>query len=334
MQSARFPLLSLILLAGCGGRATTPAPKPGPGEAAGPPTKAAPVEAGGRLPAKASLVEARRAFKTKLIRQEKENEPADKPPPRLFRLVRYDAPAGKLAAYLSQNPGDGKKHPAILWVFGGFSNSIGGGAWAKPNPKNDQSASAYWRSGIVMMYPSFRGGNDNPGYKEGFLGEVDDLLAAADYLAKQDFVDPNRIYLGGHSTGGTMALLAAESSPRFRATFAFGPVDDVTGYGRKYTLFDTSNPKEAQLRAPIHWLDAVRSPVFVFEGTKGNIDSLRAMARTSHNPMIHFYPVKGATHFTILGPVNQLDAGKILRDTGPTCNITFTEEELNKLFAR
>ena len=33
-----------------------------------------------------------------------------------------------------------------------------------------------------MMFPSLRGGNNNPGSKEGFFGEVDDVLAAADLL--------------------------------------------------------------------------------------------------------------------------------------------------------
>ena len=33
------------------------------------------------------------------------------------------------------------------------------------------------------------------------------------FLAKQDYVDPKRIYLGGHSTGGTLALLTAETRP-------------------------------------------------------------------------------------------------------------------------
>jgi dienelactone hydrolase len=81
-----------------------------------------------------------------------------------------------------------------------------------------------------MMFPSLRGGNQNPGQKEGFLGEVDDVLAAADFLVREDYVDPARIYLGGHSTGGTPVMLVAESTPRFRAVLSFGPVNDVRGY--------------------------------------------------------------------------------------------------------
>src|SRR2546425_998049 len=84
------------------------------------------------------------------------------------------------------------------------------------------------------------------GAKEGFLGEVDDVLAAADYLGKQEFVDAKRIYLGGHSTGGTLVLLVAECSERFRAVFSFGPADDVAGYGPEYLPFDTSNRREIE----------------------------------------------------------------------------------------
>jgi acetyl esterase/lipase len=186
------------------------------------------------------------------------------------------------------------------------------------------------------MYPSLRGGNDSPGFKEGFFGEVDDVLAAADYLAGQEFVDPKRIYLGGHSTGGTLVLLVAASSDRFRAVFSFGPVADVGGYGDQYLPFDRSNPRELELRSPERWLHSVRSPVFVLEGTNrpGNIDSLRALARASRNPLVHLHPVKGTDHFSILFPGTRLIARKILADEGATTNIAFTEDELSNMLAR
>jgi len=130
-------------------------------------------------------------------------------------------------------------------------------------------------------------------------------------------------------------LLVAECSDRFRATFSFGPADDVRGYDPEYLPFDTSNARELELRSPDRWLASIRSPTFVFEGTvQGNIDSLQAMARSSTNPMTHFLAVRGATHFSILAPTNRLIADKILRDDGPTCNLTFTAEELSKPFAR
>lgn len=280
--------------------------------------------------ARLSLTEARHNFKTVLVRKVAQHEPVPPPPPELFRTVQYESPIGKMAAYVSQPAKDGKRHPAIVWIFGGIGNDIGDTAWQDQTADNDQSASAFWKAGIVTMYPSFRGGNDNPGYNESFYGEVDDVLAAADYLAKQDFVDPNRIYLGGHSTGGTLALLTAESaSPgRFRAVFSFGPAADVAGYGASDLNFDLTNDKEFDLRAPQLWLDSIHNPTFVFEGTRGNIKSLMEMQRSSKNPAIHFYPLFMHTHFSTLAPMTRLLAAKILADNGAATNIAFTDQEL------
>ncbi len=281
-----------------------------------------------------SLTEARRGFQTKLTRKEKGGEPVPKPPAKLFRVVRYDAPAGKLAAYLTPDAKDGKRRPAILWITGGDCNTIGD-VWSRAQPKNDQTASAFREAGIVMMFPALRGGNDNPGIKEGFFGEVDDVLAAADFLAGQEYVDPKRLYLGGHSTGGTLVLLVAASSDRFRAVFSFGPAHDVRGYGPEYLPFDMSNPREFELRAPGRWTHSIQSPTYVFEGTRdANTDSLDALARASRNPLLRIHPVKGADHFSLLQPVTRLIAGKILRDDGPTTNLAFTEEELGGLLRR
>jgi dipeptidyl aminopeptidase/acylaminoacyl peptidase len=321
MKRLMIPVLFLLLLSGCGRRAPRP--------------KAASTPAdGGQADKQLTLAEARKGFQTQLARRERANEPLPEPPPRLFRTVQYDSPAGKLAAYLSPDPGDGKKHPAIIWITGGDCNTVGD-VWRKAPPSNDQTASAYRQAGIPMMFPSLRGGNENPGVKEGFLGEVDDVLAVADFLARQPYVDSRRIYLGGHSTGGTLVLLAAECSNRFRAVLSFGPADEVAGYGRQYIPFVPSAPRELELRSPGRWLHSIQSPTFVFEGTsQGNVESLRAMQRASTNPLAHFYAVRGANHFSILAPTNRLIAAKILRDDGPTTNLAFTEDELSRPFGR
>lgn len=57
----------------------------------------------------------------------------------------------------------------------------------------------------MTKYPPLRDGSDNPGHRDGFYGEVNDTLAAADDLARLPWVDPS-IYPGGHSTGGTLPL--------------------------------------------------------------------------------------------------------------------------------
>ena len=274
-----------------------------------------------------TLADARRGFATKLGGQQPPAEAVPQPPPGVFRLIKYPSPVGDLSAYLTPDPGDGQKHPAIVWITGGDCNSIGE-MWEPAPRENDQTAAAYRVAGIVLMVPSLRGGNDNPGRREGFLGEVDDVLAAADYLAAQPYVDPTRIYLGGHSTGGTLAMLVAEMSDRFRATFAFGPVEDVRSYGAQFTYHQPGNRMEPMLRSPGYWLDSVSTPLFVIDGTDGNIESLRAMQSKSTNPLVRFVAVPGFGHFDILAPANEAVAAKILADTGQSVGITLSEQEL------
>src|SRR5262249_6398512 len=102
--------------------------------------------------------------------------PVPTPPPGVFNLIRYKSPLGELVAYVTPDPGDRAKHPAIVWITGGDCNSIGE-MWTEQPRSNDQSAAAYRKARIVTMFPSLRGGNDNPGRREGFYGEVDDVMA-------------------------------------------------------------------------------------------------------------------------------------------------------------
>jgi dipeptidyl aminopeptidase/acylaminoacyl peptidase len=221
-----------------------------------------------------------------------------------------------MAAYLSVVPNNGKKHPAIVWLTGGFSNSIDENAWAPADESNDQSARFFRQAGIVTLYPSLRGGNQNPGYNETFFGEVDDVLAATEFLAAQPGIDPDRIYLGGHSTGGALALLVVESSQRYRAVFAFGPIARVSLYGDKYLTYRTDRPEEADLRSPVAWLHAIRTPTYVIEGEGGNISQLRMLQRASKNRLIQFHAIPGKDHFDVLAPYSRIIAKQIAADTG------------------
>jgi acetyl esterase/lipase len=277
------------------------------------------------------LAEARKGFSPK-AKGVRGGDPVPTPPPGTVRIVTYRSAAGTLPAYLSPEPRDGRRHPAIVWITGGDCNSLGD-VWT-PEPGNDQTAGAFRQAGIITLYPSMRGGNRNPGVKEGFYGEVDDVIAAAKSLRALPYVDPRRIYLGGHSTGATLALLVAEMTGDFRGVFAFGPVEDVSAYPPEYLPFDTSDRRGMELRSPGHWLSSIRSPVWIIEGTGGNMDSLRAMEAVSTNPLVHFVEARGADHFSVLGPVSELLAARILEDTGATCAIALTSDEASKLFSR
>jgi len=301
-------MMFAVMLAACGqaGNAGQPDPTPNP-----------------------TLAAARKGHVTVLTQRTQDGRIAPLPPKGVLERIHYPAPLGSNVGYITPPPGAPGRHPAIIWISGGDSNTIDD-FWHPADPANDQTASAFRKAGIVTFYPALRGGDDNPGMREGFYGEIDDILAAADYLAKQDYVDPDYIYLAGHSTGGTMVLLTAEMSFRFRDVFAFGPVADVRGYGGNYLFSDLNNDLEMKLRSPGYWLSSVRSPVFVFEGTgRGNIDELEAMRKINRNPKIQFFAAEGRDHFSILAPVTALIAKKIVAEAAGGGGIGFDQAELN-----
>ncbi len=281
-----------------------------------------------------SFAEAHDAFTTTLAREENDNYSIPEPPEGLFDLVSFSSKVGDLAAYVSSDPGDGQKHPLIIWVVGGWGNGIDDFPWCYPAWDNDQTGSAFWQSGLLTMYPSFRGGSGNPGHYEALFGEVDDIVSAYEYAASLPYVDPDRIYLGGHSTGATRALLASEYTDKFRAVFCFGAVDEVKYHNNSQFTFDTENEDEFTMRSPIHWLDNIKSPTFLIEGRDGNSENLERMTAATDNENIHGYVIEGADHFSTLAPLTRVAAAKILADTGASCSISITQEELDKAMTK
>jgi acetyl esterase/lipase len=279
-----------------------------------------PSSAGGgpRLPA------LRKALRTTIGEGERDDTVAPEPPAGVLEKVQYPAPLGNNVAYVTPvRPGP--RGPAIVWIVGGFNWGIDAGLWQEAPRENDQTAAAFRKAGIAQMFPALRGANQNPGHRECFLGEVDDVLAAADFLAKRPDVDPQRIYLGGHSTGGTLALLAAESTDRFRAVFSFGPVGDARQYGQGGCLPAKASLDEVRPRAPVNFISEITSPTLVIEGAaEGNSAVFAYLERHVGQAPVRFIKVPGGTHFTVLGPGCEVIAEAILIDTGekPTLDIT------------
>ena len=263
-------------------------------------------------PAKETLLAAKSGYKTKIVKRGMNAGAAPRPPANSkYQLVQYEAPVGPCAAYVTKDPGDGKRHPALIWITGGDNNSIGN-VWGRQPRNNDQSISILKKGRIVGMFPSQRGGNNNPGKREGFFGEVDDILAAADYLEKLTYVDPDRIYLGGHSTGGTMVLMVAASTDRFRGIVSLGPVSSAGDYGGDYIYCSPNVKEEIRLRSPKFWLHCIKSPTYVLEGAQnGNWDSIDVMASDNMNPKVKFFRVSGHDHFSVIGPVMARLVGQI-----------------------
>src|SRR5690349_14878977 len=97
-----------------------------------------PLCQGGEAPT-TTLSGARQNFHTKLLSQNTAKDPVELAPRKLFLTVKYPAANGQLAAYITPDPVDGKKHPAIVWITGGDCNSIGD-VWSAAPRNNDQTA--------------------------------------------------------------------------------------------------------------------------------------------------------------------------------------------------
>jgi len=249
-----------------------------------------------------------------------------------FEVVRYPSEGGGLVAFLSEDPGDGLRHPAVIWITGGSAGMSDAVLKAQP-VENDQSALAFQEAGLVTMVPAFRGEAGNPGTSEWWFGETQDLLAAAAWLKTRPFVDPERVYLAGHSGGGTDVLLASVVSDTFRAAFSIGgrarmeAIVDEGGYGNE--PFDISKAAEITTRSAIHWADRVQVPLYYFEGEQAysrDAIAMAAAARQAGRPM-SAYPVHNTDHYTVLFPMKKLIIEKILADSGPEWTLDFTPQE-------
>jgi dienelactone hydrolase len=216
---------------------------------------------------------ARSHFRTKLLRE------APSPQREVFALrapdyvdqVEYPSSGGlRLKAWLARQPDTAHKLPAVLFLHGGFE--LGAADWDMAVP--------YWQAGFILMVPMLRGENGQPGTFSFLYDEVDDVLAAAERLAKIPGVDPSRIFLAGHSAGGTLTLLAIEASQRFRAAASFdGSPDQQLLYNgsaskpgaHREVVFDPKNASELQMRSPLAYARSVKTPVRLYYSDEASI---------------------------------------------------------------
>jgi acetyl esterase/lipase len=103
------------------------------------------------------LRQARAGFQTKLIPNDFTPDGPAEPAPPGFRMVRYASPVGPLVAYVSEDRRDGRRRPAVVWAHGGF------GGVGPDELVDGGTLDPFTKAGFVVMSPSWRGENDNPG---------------------------------------------------------------------------------------------------------------------------------------------------------------------------
>jgi len=221
-------------------------------------------------------------------------------------IVDYPSNNAKLAAYISEDRAPkGERLPAVVFAHSGFSG-ISMETW--------EEIDAFRKNpNFVVMCPSFRGENSNPGRFEMFYGEVDDLLNAVSYLRSRNSVDPKRIYVVGVGSGGTLALLASafgdSNSSSVRAYFAVGGCPDLGeclrdpgNFGKidnQRPPFDPEKLEEMRLRSAVHFVKSIHQPTIffqrAFDAKQPSVEAMREQALQQQPPLpFQVIPVRGA----------------------------------------
>jgi dienelactone hydrolase len=206
-------------------------------------------------------VEARKHFKTKLVRMgpaAQRADPFDLPPE--AKRIDYKSGGLLLRAFANRMPG-AHGRPGVLFLHGGFA--MGDDDWDQAEPFRD--------AGFIVLMPMLRGENHQPGFYSLFYDEVEDALAAAETLAQLPEVDPKRVFVSGHSAGGTLALLAAMTSTRFRACASFSGSPDQIAFVRgqlSLAPFNLTDPREFQMRSPLAFPKSFKCPVRLYYGSQ------------------------------------------------------------------
>jgi predicted esterase len=93
-------------------------------------------------------------------------------------------------------------------------------------------AEKLYKKGINTYIYDFRGGGYNS-KSDGKISDMtidtekDDLNFIIDSLKKEDFVDEEHIYVGGHSQGGLVSSLVAPTRDDIKALFLFAPAYEI-----------------------------------------------------------------------------------------------------------
>jgi dipeptidyl aminopeptidase/acylaminoacyl peptidase len=268
-------------------------------------------------------------------------QPPPGPPPRPpagIELVRYRGPAGKLSAYLHAPKDRTQRHPALLWCHGGFGG-IDESNWKFREEVKGEVGPLFAERGFVVLSPAWRGESDSDGEPEIYWGEVDDALAAIDYLAGLPFVDPSRIYVAGHSAGATIALHVGQRSPRVRAVFSFGGALHVGFLGEdrwsQRFPFEPGHSLAAWLRSPLAGIADTKVPTFHFEGSLSAYGAEQAAQRTARRAGVPFraFVLDGLDHWTAVPPMAHLAIEKAAADR-PGAPLDITDKDVADALTR
>lgn len=168
-----------------------------------------------------------------------------------------------------------KKHPVLMYVYGGPASPTVGDAWGGTRLLWHQMLA---QRGYVVVSVDNRGaamrGRDfrkQTQYRVGTL-ESDDQIAAARWIGRQSWGDAARIGIWGWSGGGTMTLLSTtRGGDAFKMGIAVAPVTDWSLYDTIYTerfmWTPQGNPDGYRATAALNHVEGLKATLLLVHGT-------------------------------------------------------------------
>jgi len=147
-----------------------------------------------------------------------------------LRFPTLDGTEIQTFVYKPQNFNPKRKYPAILWLHGGQESQYDYGF--------NFRVQLFAANGYVVVMPNVRGSGGR-GLEFGLAlnkaygtKDVEDVIVATDYVIKQGYVDPERLGVGGWSSGGTLTNFVIAKTERFAGAISGASVGWYTStYG-------------------------------------------------------------------------------------------------------
>ena len=227
-------------------------------------------------PTPPSLVELRAHAPTRLIR----NGPSPAPsapsqvPPGVIE-VTYPSGDLELKAWLAFPDDERDAHPAVVYFHSGFA--LG--------PSDLEEARVFLDAGFAVLMPMLRGENGNPGDFELFWGEVDDAVAAVNWLAERDDISRDHIFTFGHSIGGgisaMLSLVDGDVPIRHGGSCGGLYVPKIFDQWLDIVPFDASKSEERSLRTLVGHTKSMRREHHAYLGIGDPLAESRQQIRGS-----------------------------------------------------
>jgi dienelactone hydrolase len=158
------------------------------------------------------------------------------------------------------------------------------------------------QAGWTALCLSQRGWLGSTGNEDQGLRQPDDVLCAADWLARE--TGAARIALLGFSQGGQVGLLAAARAPRFACVVAYFPCTDLVTWpgqvehdGIRHYLDDFVRPEDIARCSPLHVARDITAPTLLIHGDQDTqVPIAQSEAMIAANPAIRLRRIAGGEH--------------------------------------